>query len=143
MSETDLNIWQTGVVRAFKLVPYNPDLHANVLGFYNDKEVEYLIREKKKKPTLETHAYYRGIIIPVCMQSEVFGGWKRDKIHRYFAGLFLKDVETFEVGGDVHFQEHILSTSSISKKEMGVFIDEVRRYLLEKHNIVTPDPVKQ
>ncbi len=38
------------------------------------------------------------------------------------AGLFLKDVETFEIKGQVEFQERILSTSSISKKRMGEFV---------------------
>ena len=140
MSE-DIVLWQHGFVKGFKLKPYNEQLYANILGFYNEQEVEFCIRKKKNNATLESHAYYRGVILPICTQSEIFGGWSLDKIHRYFAGLFLKDVETFEIKGQVEFQERILSTSSISKKKMGEFITEVRIWLFQ-NGIETPEPSK-
>lgn len=40
MSE-DYTIWQHGFIHGFVLKSYNPELHANVLGFYNGKNVEY------------------------------------------------------------------------------------------------------
>lgn len=142
MSDSDIEIWQHGFAKNEKLVSYNPLLHNNVLKHYEGKEVEYCIRLKKKKPTLESHGYYRGIILPVCLQSELFGGWTLDRVHSFFANLFLKDVITEEVAGQVHIIQKVRSTSGISKKKMGEFIDQVRGWLSEQ-SINTPDPVKQ
>ncbi len=140
--DSDLEIWQYGVIRQNVLKPYNTALHSNVMQHYNDQEVEYCIRKKKQSPTQESHNYYRGIILGVCEQAEIFGGWKRDKIHRFFASMFLKDVEVKEIKGKTYMVESILSTGAISKKRMVQFIEEVRAWL-DMQGIITPEPQKQ
>lgn len=79
------------------------------------------------------------MILPICVQSEIFGGHRKDAIHDMFAELFLKDVNTMEVAGEVHMVTKIHSTSVISKKAMAEFIDNVRNWLSE-HGIFTPEP---
>lgn len=141
-ADNDLEIWQHGFVKGSTLTPYNPTLHSHVLQHYSGQEVEYCIRKKRSKPTLESHAYYRGVILPVCIQSEIFGGWTLDRVHKFFANLFLKDVTTEEVKGQIYTNVDVRSTSNISKKRMGEFIDAVRSWLAD-YDIITPDPVKQ
>lgn len=138
-SESDIQIWQHGFVKDGVLKPYNQSLQKQVLDFYNNQQVEFCIRKQKQKATLKSHAYYRGVILPICAQSEIFGGYSKDKIHELFASLFLKDVKTMEVAGKIHMVTHILSTSVLSRKAMADFIDHVRNWLSD-HGIFTPEP---
>lgn len=138
MSE-EIKIWLPGFVKGFELKIYNEKLYGNVLGFFENKQIELCIREKKKKASLSHHAYYRGIIIPACMNSELFGGWRKDEIHKLFAGMFLKDVMTKEINGKMKITETTLSTADISAKQMNDFIQEVIKWMAEQ-NIQIPNP---
>lgn len=140
MIHNDIEIWQQGIVRDSTLKPYNRPLFDAVLKHYTDKEVEICIRKKKKAVTAETHAYYRGVVLPCCLGSETFGGWKIADIHKFLAAMFLKDIEVKEVKGKIRFREITLSTATISMEMMWQYIEEVREYLSTKHGIVTPDP---
>lgn len=137
----DLVIWQNGFVKDNILVSYNEKLHGQVLTFYNDEQVEYCIRKKKKKVSAAAHGYYRGVIIPLCSKAEIFGGWDVIEIHKFFANMFLKDVETKQIRGKVYIIETILSTSDISLQRMIDFISSVRHWLLQE-DIDTPEPQK-
>lgn len=141
MSE-DITIWQQGIVKGFSLKPYDEKLYGNILGYFEGEMVEFCIRKKKKKPSKETHSYYRGVIIPVCMQSEKFRGWKKDEIHKYFVSQHLKDVVEKEINGHHVFIVTTMSTSDVSQRTMNKFIEDVRNELAQE-GIVTPDPVKQ
>lgn len=138
---SDLIIWQNGFVKDNKLVSYNEQLAMDVLSFYNNQQVEYCIRKKKKKASPATHGYYRGVIIPLCSKAEIFGGWAVIDIHKFFANMFLKDVETKQIRGKVYIIETILSTSDISLERMIGFIAEVRSWLMQE-GIDTPEPQK-
>ena len=141
MSE-DIEVRQIGFIKGFKLVPYDQNLYNNILGYYNNKQVELTIRERRKKISTNTHGYYRGVLIPTVLSTEAFGGWDRHKVHKFFAHMFLKDIETIEVRGKIYIIETILSTAKLSQKEMNLFIDKVREYLLIEHQITILDPVK-
>src|SRR3990167_8574980 len=104
----DIIIYQPAIVKNFKLMFLNDSLFKNILGFYEGKQVEVLVREKKKKVSKATHAYYRGVLLPACMNSEVFGGWKIEEIHAYFASKHLKDIQEKEV-----YQSSMTSRSKV------------------------------
>ena len=143
MSETDIEVWQHGFVKGFDLKPYNEKLHASILGYYNNHEVEYIIRRPKKRPTMESHGYYRGVILPCAQASNIFGGWNLEEIHKFFASEFLKDVITTEINGRIFITTHILSTGSISKKQMAKFIQDVIQWLAENGVTNIPQPSTQ
>ena len=128
-----------GFVKGFELKPYNEKLHNNVIGQYEGKQVEYCIREKKKKVSTSHHAYYRGVLLPSCMNAEVFGGWEKEEIHQYFANEFLKDVKTKEIKNGACIITKILSTSELTSKQMNEFTEKVIRWM-EQENINVPKP---
>ena len=140
MSE-DLIVWQTGIVKGFKLTFFNEPLYGNILGYYNNKQVEVCIREKRKKVSPETHGFYRGVILPICLQSEMFGGWKINEIHDYFASKYLADIKEKILNGNTIIIKTTLSTGGISQALMNQFIENVRQEL-EENQISTPDPIK-
>lgn len=141
MSET-ITMWQNGFVKGFKLTPYDPNLYANILSQFENKQVQFCIREVPKKPSAELHGYYRGIIIPTALNDEQFRGWRPDDLHKHFKGLFLKEVKELQMGTATVLIVDIESTGSISKKRMAKFLDDVIQYLAEK-GITVPEPIKQ
>jgi len=138
----DLVIWQSGFVKGFKLKAFDDHLFSNILGFYENKQVEFCIKEKMKKVSGATHGYYRGVLLPVAAENELFGGWTITEIHDYFAEKYLSDVKEKIMGQDVIIVKRILSTRDISQKTMNHFIQQVRQEL-EENNIHTPEPIKQ
>ena len=139
---SDLIIWQAGTVKGFSLKMYNEKLYDNILGYYSGKEVEVCIRERKKKVSPSTHGYYRGVILPVCLSAELFGGWKIDEIHDYFASKYLAEIKEKLIGDRTVIIKTTLSTGEISQKRMNEFIENVRQELTE-NGIETPNPEKK
>ncbi len=141
-NNTDIVVWLTGFVKNFNLVPYDEKLYANILGYYNNSQIEFCIRRKKKNTSAATHRYYRGVILPIAKQSNMFGGTTIDNIHKYFVRKHLQDVVELQVNGMPVIIVTDLSTSEISQKRMNEFIEAVRQELLE-NNIETPDAIKE
>lgn len=139
---TEIVMWQQGFVRGFKLNSYNESLFANILGMYEGEQIEFCIRKKKKKVTSATHGYYRGILLPFCLSSNLFGGWRIDEIHDYFADKFLGDIKTKEFEGKNVIIRTVQSTGELDQKQMNQFINDVRQFMSE-HDISTPEPLKQ
>src|SRR3972149_4596934 len=137
----DIQIWQQVYVKGFKLNFYDESLHANMLGFYEGQQIEFCIRRKKKKVSSNTHGYYRGVLLPVCLNSNIFGGWRIDDIHDFFADKFLGDIKTKQFEGRNIIIRSVRSTADLSQEEMNQFINEVRQFL-EEHEIKTPEPIK-
>jgi hypothetical protein len=141
MSES-IEIFEQGFVKNFKFVPYDPKLEANILGMLEGEQCERLIRVVKKKPSAETHGFYRGVILPLCQKTEMFRGWSLKEIHKYFASKHLRDVVEKTIGDTSVIIVTTLSTGECGQKRMNRFIQDVRQELSE-NNITTPDPVKQ
>ncbi len=140
--EEDIEIWQSGFVKGFALLPYDKALYGNVMGLYEGKQVEFLIRHKRKKITSNTHAYYRGVLLPYLINhTEEFRGWKTVDIHKYFVSKHLKDVVEKQMGEVTVLIVTTLSTGEISQKRMNDFINDVRQDLSEI-GVDSPDPVR-
>lgn len=140
MSE-DVLIWQPGFVKGLSFVPYDKSLYSNILGFYSERQVECMFRSMRKKISAETHRYYRGVLLPCAQNSEMFRGQHLDKIHKYFAQIFLQDIEEMEVNGTTILVITTISTKDADQSRMNQFINDVRQFLAE-NNIITPDPIK-
>lgn len=139
---SDIKINLPGFVKNFNYKPYDEKMYYSILGFYNNKEVNLCITERKKNPSSNTHGYYRGIILPICQQTELFRGWRLDEIHKYFASKYLKDVVEKEINGMNVIIVTTLSSGEVSQKTMNKFIDEVVKELNE-NGIVVPEAIKQ
>lgn len=138
-----IDIWLKGFAVDGKLKPYDAKMHANLFDYYNNSQVEYCIRKERKKPSTNTHGYYRGVLIPFLLTQETFGGWNAIDLHKLFASLFLRDIQEKQIKDKVFLIEVTHSTSEISQAEMNRFITEVRNWLAVEHQIETPEPEKQ
>ncbi len=138
-----IEIWQPGFVKEQVLKPLDVKMHYNILEYHDNSQVEYCIRAIRKKPSINTHGYYRGVLIPFLLKTELFGGWNEIRLHRLFAVTFLKDIKEESIKGKVFLVEYVLSTGEITQKRMNDFITELREWLLTEHQIETPEPQKQ
>lgn len=106
----------------------DPNLYNAQLKEFEGQEVEVIVRKRIRKTTLDQHAYYRGGILPVCYQQEMFAHYdKPDDIHDdYFADKFLsyKKIITLPNG---HKREKTVnvSMSDLSMEETASFIQKV------------------
>lgn len=124
---------------------FNKPLLDMVMQDLEGKDFEMVIKEKKKKVSVEAHGYYRAGVIAECLTHETFGGWLKEEIHEFFAKMFL----SYEVrerhllkDGTTGFKivPKIRSTSKLSSKEMWEFTEKVIRYLAMEHTIIIKSP---
>jgi hypothetical protein len=104
------------------------------------KEFEIVMKEKHKKVSEDTHAYYRAGIIEECLKYEIFGGWNKEEVHAHFARMFLSYLveEKHLVDGEVLFLtvKKTESTADITQKEMNEFVDNVIQWCAEQGIVI-------
>jgi hypothetical protein len=119
---------------------YNEHLHTQVINEMEGHEFEEVIKTRHRKVSKDTHGYYRGGILPTCMQSEMFAHVdNQDDIHDFFVGKYLTITKVIEVGGEYYEFKKAYSTGEISQEEMNEFIEKVQAWCFT-HNITLLDP---
>lgn len=118
-----------------------PTQQAAAMAAMEGKGVFYEVYEPEFEPTTtDQHGYYRGgIIRTVCMQTELFGGWKEDDIHEYFASEFLSNKRMKRLNNwDIEITK-VESTANLGKRKMAEFITKVIDWLAQT-GIEVPPP---
>lgn len=133
-----LEIRYFGVIRNGRRIYYNQELHERQLANLEGKEFEEIIKEKSKRVSTSTHGYYRGGILPSCINSSSFDGWTEDEVHEYYANKFLR--HTYEkILGDKRIEIVIIkSTGDLNQSEMNYFVEQVSRDCAEKGIEILP-----
>ncbi len=85
------------------------------------------IKKVQDAVTPSQHAFYRGVILPICHKTNRFITFdKKDDIHDlYFAKKFLTYVKIITIDGQEKEEWGIRSTNSLNKEEMADFLDRV------------------
>lgn len=135
----------TGKIEKGKIIYNFKDLADETFRTLEGKEFELTIREKRKKVTLDQHAYYRKGIIGEALKNEMFGGWDKDEVHDFFSDKFLGEFYWKKYYDDYNkttsqiTDRKVKSTSNLSTKEMSEYMDKCIRWLAE-HDIVVLTP---
>jgi len=116
-----------GKVIHSKLEFYNKPLWQQQIFALEGKEIEVIIKEKQKKPSLDQFAYYRGGILGTCHQSEMFSHFEnQDEIHEnYFAPKFLSYKQLVVFPKERYEVTKVKSMAELTRKETAEFIDRV------------------
>lgn len=130
-----------GKVTNGSLVHYNWPLFKQSLASLEGKEFDLIVKEKRKRVSLDTHGYYRGGIIRECLQYEIFGGWEEEDVHDFFSFEFLGHTKTFMVrhdNGMISYRnlKKVPSTADLSQKEMNEYIEKVIAWLANEGIVV-------
>jgi len=115
-----------GIITNGKIIPENHKKHHNLIRSLEGKEIVYTI-EEWDKASKSQHGYYRALIDWLRKNTETFGGWTHADVHRYLAGEFCSQVIE---SGNVQ-RIYIPSFSTITKKKMTEFLEEVLPWLTE------------
>jgi hypothetical protein len=108
---------------------YSPStVNSQLASFPDGTEFEEIIKKRSNKTTMSQHAYYRGVILEACYQSEMGSQFdKADDIHEdYFAPKFLsyKKLVTDPRGVKSEITKYI-SMAEMSIEETSEFIEKV------------------
>lgn len=133
-----------GVVRNGVRLYYKPGLHSQLLKDLEGKEFEETLAFRREEATKNEHGFYRVLTRWLTFETELFGGWDENVVHKFFANEFLSHTETQTIHLNDGIEKTVSfkvtrSTAELSKAEMAEFIGKVIRWLADQ-GIVAPDP---
>jgi hypothetical protein len=101
------------------------------------KPIEYIVEviEKPDARTLSQNAYYFGVVLKT-LEDET--GNHHQRLHSFFAKMFLKMVEVRMPTGEVEYVPQ--STTELSVQEFGEYLEKIICYSLETLEIKIPEP---
>lgn len=121
---------------------FNPILYKQQLDSLEGQEFEEVIKKRFRKVSEDAHAYYRGAILRTAHQHEDFIHFdKPDDIHDdIIVPMFLSHIKTVTLKGRSTDKIEYVSTGSLNKEEMSVFIERVLAWLATEHGITVLSP---
>lgn len=119
---------------------YNNQLWHDQRISLKGKEIEIVIKEKLKRPTINQFSYYFGCILGVCLTCEQFSHYyTREEIHKeVFSPLFLSYKVKVVVGKKSWLKDVTRSLTELSKAETSDFIQNVLNFCMQE-GIVIPE----
>lgn len=127
-----------GVIKNGVKKYYQPEIYrANILEL-EGQEFEEIIKKKHKQRSDDQAGFYRGGICRVCVQYEMFAHMEVEDVHEFFANKFLSYNKHLQVGDETFLLKKTISTTDLSKEEMGLYIDKVIHWCAE-HGIEIND----
>lgn len=112
-------------------------------AFLEETKGETLIIEMEvhdPKASYNMHAYYRIINRWLRKETNTFGGWDEDDISEWAIGQCGTTVKTNYLDGQPVTIKSRINLRTVSEKKMGEFLENWKRYLYEKHQIIVPPP---
>ena len=123
----------------------NGELYLNNVEYYNlclkeyeGKEIEVIVKEKEKDPTLRQYGYYYGVVLPTALRDETFGGWTKEELDAYLKNNFLQKTKLKILNNVPVELRYSPSKAIITKEEMTEFLNKVIIFLAQQ-GIVVPE----
>lgn len=137
-----IQIKHTGIIKNGKPIWDLPDLYQQQMWELEGKQFTMTIKETHKKVTMSQHNFYRGIILPVCYESEFFRSYdNKDQIHdEYFAPRFLGYKKMIDLPAGKQEIMFIRSLADFSITEMADYITKVIALCETELGINIPNP---
>tara|TARA_Y100000310_G_scaffold345418_1_gene464765 strand:+ start:6049 stop:6504 length:456 start_codon:yes stop_codon:yes gene_type:complete len=117
---------------------HNVDYYNRCLQEQEGKEIEVIIKEKEKDPTLRQYGYYFGVVLPTALEDETFGGWTKEELDGYLKSNFLQKSKMKVINNVPVELKYSPSKTAISKEEMTEFLRQVITFLAQQ-GIVVPE----
>jgi hypothetical protein len=121
-------------------------LKNEVAGLFKSKEIEIIIRKKKKYRSSEQNRYYWGIVIPYILRAFIDLGNSLqegnkehvDLIHSFLKRRFLESKKVSNANGELI--ELDPSTTGLSTFQFMAYLAEIGQWAAEDLHIVIPEP---
>jgi len=123
----------------------NGELYLNNVEYYKlclkefeGKEIEVIVKEKEKDPTLRQYGYYFGVVLPTALEDETFGGWSKEELDAYLKSNFLQKTKLKILNNVPVELRYSPSKAVITKEEMTEFLNKVIIFLAQQ-GIIVPE----
>lgn len=113
--------------------PRNIERYKNALKALEGEDFELSIRKVQKHATESQYSYYRKAIIGTCEQSEMFGGWLKVEIAKFFEEMFLSETIIKRLPAGTWTNKITRSVANLSTIEMSEFIEKVIAWLAQNN----------
>jgi len=137
-----LTVRHYGKIENGKKIYFNPELYKSQIDGLEGQEFEEVIKKRFHKVSTDQHHFYRGAVLKTAHQHEAFSYFnKADDIHDdVIAPMFLSHIKPITLKGRTWDKIEYISTSSLSKEEMSIFIEKVIAWLSVEFNITILSP---
>ena len=120
-------------------------LHLHNIDYYNlclqeqeGKEIEIIVQQQERDPTLRQYGYYYGVVLPTALKDETFGGWTKEELDAYLKSNYLQKSKMKIINNVPVELKSSPSKAAISKEEMTEFLNQVITFLAQQ-GIVVPE----
>jgi len=139
----DYQILYTGTVKNRALKIHNRRQFDTDLEPFEGKEVEILVRKKRKRRSLMQNAYYFGVIVPIVRQGLIDAGYKvsKEDTHEYLKSKFAREEIVNEATGEILPIPG--STARMTTSKMMDYFAEITQFAAEFLNVQIPAPGEQ
>ena len=127
-----------GKVTDGELYINNVEYYKLCLKEFEGKEIEVVVKEKEKDPTLRQYGYYYGVVLPTALRDETFGGWTKEELDAYLKNNFLQKTKLKILNNVPVELRYSPSKAIITKEEMTEFLNKVIIFLAQQ-GIVVPE----
>jgi hypothetical protein len=119
----------TGKIKKGKVHLQNKNSFDEYARKFEGKNVEITIDRVQQSRTLKQNSYYWGVVIEILTKEFGYGP---DEIHEALKFLFLKKLLNEDL-------ITVKSTTSLTTKEFGEYIEKIKVWASSNHNIYIPD----
>ena len=127
-----------GKVTDGELYLNNVEYYKLCLKEFEGKEIEVVVKEKEKDPTLRQYGYYYGVVLPTALKDETFGGWTKEELDAYLKNNFLQKTKLKILNNVPVELRYSPSKAIITKEEMTEFLNKVIIFLAQQ-GIIVPE----
>ncbi len=122
---------------------------AEIAEKFRGKDIEIVVRRKRKQRSSEQNRYYWGVVIPYILEAfaEIGNDLQQGNpehaqiVHSFLKGQFLPPRLVCDADGVELKMEP--STTALSKMEFVEYLDRVIQFAAERLQIVIPEPEEQ
>jgi|TARA_R100000700_G_C3160137_1_gene136432 hypothetical protein len=106
------------------------------LSRHNNKFIVVVVERYEKNRSLNLNNYYWGVVVDI-IANEI--GDDKQSIHEILKKQFLTEKEL----RDGEWHEKVTSTTSLTNREMVMYIDMIKMWAANDLNIYIPDPLEK
>ncbi len=132
-----------GKVEGGSLQIFNNRSFRESLSQFEGKQVEIILRRRRKARSLEQNAYYWGVIVPVVQEGLKDLGWDLDKaaVHDFLKEKFNRVELVNEKTGEIWNATG--STTRMSTVDMMAYFQVIQQWSAEYLSVYIPNPGEQ
>jgi len=119
-----------------KVVIDDQERYDKVLKSFEGKDGFLVLEKIYKQRSIQENRYLFGVIIPILInETEIFGGWDKESVYRWFEGHFLNNFPTKK-------PREWITIKELSTKDFEELMERIRQWASIELGIYIPLPIE-